>query len=146
MSEVFQQIDSTAGDQKIVVYKENPRGARGFSNDVRRASGSALDSADDAAELSRLEARLPQLLSTISGMVNSTGSFAPDLHCRARPAGKRRLSPSPADQVMLPGRKQRIDVPSDPLTGQTIVRPARFGSVMTASSGTVIHSPSRRTR
>ena len=49
-------------------------------------------------------------------------------------------------QVMLPGRKQRIEMPSGPLIGHTMVRPARFGSVMTASSGTIIHSPSRRTR
>jgi hypothetical protein len=55
--------------------------------------------------------------------------------------------PSPdRHQVMLPGRKQRIDVPSEPLIGQTMVLPARLGSVMTASSGTTIHSPSRRTR
>lgn len=51
-----------------------------------------------------------------------------------------------SSQVMLPGKKQRMEVPSDPFTGQTMVRPARFGSVMTASSGTIIHSPSRRTR
>jgi hypothetical protein len=36
------------------------------------------------------------------------------------------------DQVMLPGMKQRIEIPTDPLTGQTIVLPARFGSVITA--------------
>src|SRR3954470_12075109 len=47
---------------------------------------------------------------------------------------------------MLPGRKQRMDVPSEPLTGHTIVLPARFGSVITASSGTTIHCPSMRTR
>jgi hypothetical protein len=51
-----------------------------------------------------------------------------------------------AGQVMLPGKKQRIEVPDVPFTGHTIVRPARLGSVMTASSGTMIHSPSRRTR
>ncbi len=50
------------------------------------------------------------------------------------------------DYVMLPGMKQRIEVPSEPLIGQTIVRPVRFGSVITASSGTSIHSLSRRTR
>ena len=48
--------------------------------------------------------------------------------------------------VMLPGRKQRIEIPSASLTGHTIVRPARFGTVMTASSGTSIHWPSSRTR
>jgi hypothetical protein len=47
---------------------------------------------------------------------------------------------------MLPGMKQRIEVPRDALTGQTIVLPARFGSVITASSGTSIHSLSMRTR
>jgi hypothetical protein len=51
-----------------------------------------------------------------------------------------------ADHVMLPGMKQRIEVPRVPLTGQTIVLPARFGSVITASSGTSIHSLSTRTR
>src|SRR2546421_9335812 len=40
-----------------------------------RAFPSALDSADDAADLSRLEARLPLLLSMIAGMVDSTGFF-----------------------------------------------------------------------
>ncbi|MDH2403706.1 DUF1275 family protein [Bradyrhizobium sp. SSUT18] len=34
-----------------------------------------LDSADDAGDLSRLEARLPLLLSMIAGMVDSTGFF-----------------------------------------------------------------------
>jgi hypothetical protein len=43
---------------------------------------------------------------------------------------------------MQPGMKHR----SDPLIGQTIVLPARFGSVITASSGTSIHSLSIRTR
>ena len=42
--------------------------------------------------------------------------------------------------------RSRIKVPSDPFTGHTMVRPARFGSVVMASSGTIIHSPSRRTR
>jgi hypothetical protein len=51
-----------------------------------------------------------------------------------------------ADHVMLPGMKQRMEVPRVPLTGQTIVLPARFGSVITASSGTSIHSLSTRTR
>jgi hypothetical protein len=51
-----------------------------------------------------------------------------------------------SDHVMLPGMKQRIVVPSDPVTGQTIVLPARFGSVITASSGTSIHPFSSRTR
>jgi len=35
----------------------------------------SADSADDAAELSRLEARLPPLLSIIAGMVDFTGFF-----------------------------------------------------------------------
>ena len=49
--------------------------------------------------------------------------------------------------VMLPGMKHLITMfwPSN-LTGQTIVLPNRFGSVITASSGTSIHAPSRRTR
>ncbi len=38
-------------------------------------------------------------------------------------------------QIMLPGMKQRIDIPNAVLTGHTMVRPARLGSVMTASSG-----------
>jgi hypothetical protein len=50
------------------------------------------------------------------------------------------------DQVMLPGMKQRIEIPNAPLIGQTIVLPTRFGSVITASSGTSIHSLSMRTR
>ena len=50
------------------------------------------------------------------------------------------------DYVMLPGMKQRIEVPSEPFIGQTIVRPDLFGSLITASSGTSIHSWSRRTR
>jgi hypothetical protein len=40
---------------------------------------------------------------------------------------------------MLPGMKQRIEIPNVPLIGQTIVLPTRFGSVMRASSGTSIH-------
>jgi hypothetical protein len=40
-----------------------------------RAFPRAPDSADDAAELSRLEARLPLLLSMIAGMVDTTGFF-----------------------------------------------------------------------
>jgi uncharacterized membrane protein YoaK (UPF0700 family) len=40
-----------------------------------RAFSRTPDSADDAAELSRLEARLPLLLSMIAGMVDSTGFF-----------------------------------------------------------------------
>src|ERR1700730_15348084 len=51
-----------------------------------------------------------------------------------------------ADHVMLFGMKQRMEVPRVPLIGQTIVLPARFGSVITASSGTSIHSLSTRTR
>jgi hypothetical protein len=47
---------------------------------------------------------------------------------------------------MLPGMKQRIEVPSGVFIGQTIVLPARFGSVITASSGTSIHWPSSLTR
>src|SRR3982074_2475235 len=39
MSQVFQEIDSTGGDQKIIIDKENPRWARGFSLEIRRASG-----------------------------------------------------------------------------------------------------------
>jgi hypothetical protein len=39
-------------------------------------------------------------------------------------------------QVMLPGIKQRIDTPPMPYSGQTMVRAALFGSVITASSGT----------
>jgi len=48
--------------------------------------------------------------------------------------------------VMLPGMKQRIA--RSPFTNhvQTIVRPSRFGSAITASSGTTIHWLSRRTR
>jgi hypothetical protein len=48
--------------------------------------------------------------------------------------------------VMLPGRKQRMEVPRALFTGQTIVLPTRFGSVITASSETSIHSLSMRTR
>jgi hypothetical protein len=48
--------------------------------------------------------------------------------------------------IMLPGMKQRMEVPSGLFIGQTIVLPARFGSVITASSGTSIHSLSRRMR
>jgi hypothetical protein len=40
-----------------------------------RAFPRILDSTDDTAELSRLEARLPLLLSMIAGMVDSTGFF-----------------------------------------------------------------------
>lgn len=40
-----------------------------------RAFPTTLDSAADAAELSRLEARLPPLLSVIAGMVDFTGFF-----------------------------------------------------------------------
>src|SRR5262249_41379195 len=49
-------------------------------------------------------------------------------------------------QIMLPGMKQRIATPKTVLTGHTMVRPARLGSVMTASSGTSTHCPSMRTR
>jgi hypothetical protein len=49
-------------------------------------------------------------------------------------------------QLKVPGRKHRMEIPSELFTGHTIVRPARLGSVMTASSGTTIHWPSRRTR
>jgi hypothetical protein len=38
--------------------------------------------------------------------------------------------------VIFPGMKQRMEVPRDPFMGQTIVLPARFGTVITASSGT----------
>lgn len=37
---------------------------------------------------------------------------------------------------MLPGMKQRIDGPWYPQIGQTMVRPARFGTVISAASGT----------
>lgn len=47
--------------------------------------------------------------------------------------------------VMLPGMKQRISVPDEPCIGQTMARPTRFGTVMTASSGTSSHAPSSRT-
>jgi hypothetical protein len=47
---------------------------------------------------------------------------------------------------MLPGMKQRIEIWLSNRIGQTIVRPARFGSVITASSGTSIQLFSRRTR
>jgi hypothetical protein len=46
---------------------------------------------------------------------------------------------------MLPGRKQRIEIPEAPSIGQTMVRPERFGTVTTASSGASIHWPSSRT-
>lgn len=39
-------------------------------------------------------------------------------------------------QVMLPGMKQRIVGPWWPQIGHTMVRPARFGSLIKASSGT----------
>jgi hypothetical protein len=48
--------------------------------------------------------------------------------------------------VILPGMKQQLEIPRDPLNGQTIVLPAWFGSVITASSGTSIHWLSMRTR
>ena len=38
---------------------------------------------------------------------------------------------------MLPGMKQRMEVPRVPLIGQTIVLPARFGSVVTGIVGDV---------
>jgi hypothetical protein len=41
--------------------------------------------------------------------------------------------------------KQRITVPDEPCIGHTMVRPTRFGTVMTASSGTSSHIPSIRT-
>ncbi len=47
--------------------------------------------------------------------------------------------------VILPGMKQRMEAPRDPLLGQTIVLPARFGSVITASSGMSFHSLLRLT-
>lgn len=40
-----------------------------------RAFARTPDAADDAAELSRLQARLPLLLSMIAGMVDATGFF-----------------------------------------------------------------------
>jgi hypothetical protein len=48
--------------------------------------------------------------------------------------------------VILPGMKQRIEIWSSSRIGHTIVRPADFGSVITASSGTSIQLFSRRTR
>jgi hypothetical protein len=47
---------------------------------------------------------------------------------------------------MLPGMKQRTEISPLNRIGQTIVRPARFGSVIKASSGTSIQLFSRRTR
>jgi hypothetical protein len=47
---------------------------------------------------------------------------------------------------MLPGMKHRIKIWPANRNGQTIVRPARFGSVIKASSGTSIQVFSRRTR
>jgi hypothetical protein len=47
---------------------------------------------------------------------------------------------------MLPGMKHRIEILPSTSNGQTIVRPARFGSVIKASSGTSIQLFSRRTR
>ena len=50
-------------------------------------------------------------------------------------------------QVMLPGMKHLIMMLLSPnLMGQTIVLPNKFGSVISASSGTSIHPPSNRTR
>jgi hypothetical protein len=46
--------------------------------------------------------------------------------------------------VILPGMQQRMEIPRDPLMGQTVALPARFGSVITAPSGT--SSLSMRTR
>ena len=46
-----------------------------------------------------------------------------------------------AGQVILPGMKHRTEISPLNSIGQTIVRPARFGSVIKASSGTSIHSP-----
>lgn len=50
------------------------------------------------------------------------------------------------DYVMLPGMKQRISFLPLKYHVQTMVRPARFGAVIRASSGTSIHWLSRRTR
>jgi hypothetical protein len=47
---------------------------------------------------------------------------------------------------MLPGMKHRIKILPSTRNGQTIVLPARFGSVIKASSGTSIQLFSRRTR
>ena len=49
-------------------------------------------------------------------------------------------------QPMLPGRKQRTCGWPSSQVGQTMVGPARLGSVITASSGTSTHSPSICTR
>jgi hypothetical protein len=48
--------------------------------------------------------------------------------------------------VMLPGIKHLIETAVPIRKGQTIVRPARFGSVITELSGTSNHLFSRRTR
>src|ERR1700686_2744043 len=45
-----------------------------------------------------------------------------------------------ADHVMLPGMKQRMEVPRVPFMGQTIVMPGRFRFKIPASAGTWIHS------
>ena len=55
-------------------------------------------------------------------------------------AGLQRRLKQSFHHVILPGRKQRIEIPREPLIGQTIVLPTRFGSLITASSGTSIHS------
>jgi hypothetical protein len=47
---------------------------------------------------------------------------------------------------MLPGMKHRIKIWPPSRSGQTIVRPARFGSVIKASSGTSIQLFSSLTR
>ena len=64
---------------------------------------------------------------------------------RVTPLSRRRGDrPRPvfARYVMLPGMKQRMRQSLiTAVIGQTMVRPTRLGSVITASSGTCIHSP-----
>jgi len=45
---------------------------------------------------------------------------------------------------MLPGMKHRMTIWPSNRSGQTIVRPARFGSVIKASSGTSTYDLDRR--
>ena len=54
--------------------------------------------------------------------------------------------PKHSSQEKLPGRKHRTEGLPSRYIGQTIARPTRFGSLITASSGTSIHSPCSRTR
>ena len=63
-------------------------------------------------------------------MIDGSGSRGCRIFGRLRPG-----------QVILPGMKHRTEISPLNSIGQTIVRPARFGSVIKASSGTSIHSP-----